>query len=236
LRSAAEKLGSAAIELIRPRRLSPRERTLPKTLEEDIASIEEAREALLDQLSGSDHEELRPIIKGLRITPEDGSDPVFRRDLFIALFERTVEAAFPYHLGGMSQRALALTDYLVGYASPFAAEYLRRVAECYIRGMFTEFAVMCRAVLDVSLKDVLDDGAVEERIGDRRRVTLADRITAAVDLGMFRAEDGEHEAADRIRVTGNAAAHGDPILESVPDVLLGDLTKALNAVGRYQQG
>jgi hypothetical protein len=98
-----------------------------------------------------------------------------------------------------------------------------RVAECYVREMRPEFAVMCRAVLDSALQEILTDEAVLKRVGGDT-ATLERRIQAAYSVGIF--DDSSFKSANVVREAGNTAAHLTPGLETPMDDILVDVTRA----------
>src|SRR5690606_29432174 len=99
----------------------------------------------------------------------------------------------------------------------FTSAYLSRVAECYIRDMRPELAVMCRAVLDTAIQQVADDEQVKNIVGAGRRghVGLERRIEFCRSCGIF--DDEVRDAAERVMDAGDKAAHVVPGLERDPD-------------------
>lgn len=88
-----------------------------------------------------------------------------------------------------------------GDISPRVTEYLKRLGRCYVAGFFPEVVILCRAVLDTALRDVLGDMESD-------RLNMADRIKAAGRHGLLSPE--ALSAADAIRHRGNHAVHEEP--------------------------
>lgn len=125
----------------------------------------------------------------------------------------------------MARRMRDIFEALRENPGKFPDFYLRRVADCYVKGLIAEFAVMARAALESALKQVITDEVVRSSVGAGPRVTLERRCEAALALGHL-SEDG-FRAAQEIRKAGNDAVHFRPALAKNPRLLLMALSRAL---------
>lgn len=110
-----------------------------------LAAARELREPAGGDMTGL-VEELRQ--RGLELT----DDLFFRQRFELEFASREGYAALD-----MADRALKLVDLLVSTENRHAQRYLRRVSDCYVRGLSTETVIMCGAVLETVLEDVLSD-------------------------------------------------------------------------------
>jgi hypothetical protein len=167
------------------------------------------------------------------LAPSDVSDPRAAHAIFQTLLQQQALELQP-ELGALTRRLCALLDYVVRYPNPRAAEYLGRVARCYILDMLPELAVMARASLDVALCEIVPDADVRRylRMQDRERVGLGARLEYFKGMGLLKEAS---TSAERIKEAGDAAAHGNP-LQCSPDRVLADLAEVLTVLDPLQPG
>ena len=209
----AQKLASGASSLVRPRRVKDDQLALREALEAEAAE----RRALVSGIL----ERLKP-----NVTPESyndiywhllsgsPSDPRTRSAFFETCLQLEVWGLFASNPGRMGKRLGQLFEFMIRAPGEFTRAYLSRVAECYVREMPTEFAVMARAALDAAIQEVISDEQVVVEVGGspgKDKVTLERRIQACRSKGWFPPELGR--AADSIRANGRDAAHFSPGLE-----------------------
>lgn len=162
--------------------------------------------------------------------PFQPSDPRTKHNIFRNALQLEAAELFRISVGNIASRLRVLVDYLVRSANPRTASYLKRVATCYALNMPTEFAVMARAVLESAIESFVDDETIEARLGrlGPTNVRLERRIEYCSAVDIF--DSATQEAANRVRVAGNQAAHAAPGLEPDLDTLLEDLVKSLEAI------
>lgn len=216
-RSAAqlvERLAQGASQLVRPR----------KTTDEKIAQypwlIEEAdrmRTAVIAMME--ENPEIFPRDMWWKVFELLSAlgNPEGKRRFMSACMQLEVVRLYPENTEEKAERLFALVTYLTRKPSQRCREYLPRVAECYVRGLDVELAVMARAVLEAALQDEFPDERNLER-----------RIQIAVSRGLFQSD--AFDAANRLRTAGNAAAHADLSLKVDPDAVMGDLFNCLTAM------
>lgn len=227
IHSLAKRLAVAASTLVRPRRLSEDHRTLPGVLQLEAAEREqlvtEALEQLKERVSHGDWWQLWNAFR-----PTDPSDPRTKRDFLLNCVQIEATKLFPGSPAPMAARMLTLVNFLVRNPGERTRAYLSRVAECYLRGMKTEFAVMCRAVLDTALQDFVSDEEVRRTVGAGRNVGMERRIECCRAKRVFDVESTN--VAKRIKDSGDNAVHLAPGLEPDPDRLLEDLVTILTCI------
>jgi len=198
LHSVAQRLVRAAAELSRTK-LPDQTRTLPRMLEMEAASERKARRELLESLrtqvasEALESPEWRQIENYLRWEDSEAGNKerLFGTAVEIHAFE--LWGCSPVQL---ARRCLELLDFLVRVRGVRAREYLRRVSNCYIRGMRPELAVMARSVLESALEDLEIDGKVEEIRKLRRKPH-----NTARDAGVARTERGLPHMCEDYRMT-----------------------------------
>ncbi len=112
-------------------------------------------------------------------------------------------------VASMSDRLQHLLDWLLERApNETTLRFLRRMARCYIAGFDPETLVMCRAVLENAVKDVIDTHKVPvppTPAGKSEMRTRLNALTAARRLTSAQSKD-----ALAIWTRGSKAAHEDP--------------------------
>ncbi|MFC1499970.1 hypothetical protein ACFL6T_03005 [Candidatus Zixiibacteriota bacterium] len=141
-----------------------------------------------------------------------------------------LEAVDQFYIEPMDiiRRVQTLLRYLVDNPGSLYKKYLSRVSRCYLYDMHPEFAVMCRAALESAICQIAEDDEIKGVIGDRRCVTLTDRINYCISKEIFNEE--EEAAARLVKSSGDNAIHSSPTLKIDPDEILAGLTKSLNAL------
>ncbi len=149
-------------------------------------------------------------------------------------------AAFPRFgcsPGTVATRIMDLLDFMVTTRGNAAREYLQRVAECYVRDMRPETAVMSRAVLEAVLRiDEIEERAAERLVqgGNRKRYPgLVDWIRAAFELGALDARG--KQAAEAVKTAGDDAIHNVPQQAPEGRVVLENLRAVLNQIARFEK-
>ena len=90
---------------------------------------------------------------------------------------------------------------LNNHPSPIVSAYMRRLGRCYVAGFDPEVVILCRAVLDSALKELVDDTPSAPRTMDGRIKTLhAGGVLSASQV----------DIANQIRLRGNHAVHDEP--------------------------
>jgi hypothetical protein len=177
LQELARTLAGAAARLIRPASIPSNDVREPNWIATeaalDIARIREFIDAVFEYPELESR--VRDLVSAAQAVPESS---IAKKAFFDACMELQAESLFGAASSALGARLVLLLDYLVTDANEFTRHYLARVAECYIRGMPSECAVMCRAVLDVALQSVLDDRLVVStlRLPPRSFVNLNRRI------------------------------------------------------------
>lgn len=122
---------------------------------------------------------------------------------------------------------LRLLNFLMRVENIRTRQYLSRVAECYVRSMRAEFAVMSRAVVQAALEDILSTEQVREilQLPRAQRVGLGNLISAADRVGILSPE--AKEACERVKTAGDDAVHTMPDVAADPDDVLADLAKVV---------
>lgn len=222
----ATRLGQAAQALVRPRRLPDTSLSEPRELKRLAEEARQDRRAILSELKGLLPEERFREIRWMQRSHGTGGvearHHVLRTAMQLIAAEQFLGA--PDRMAG---RMLELLNYVTRSESMRVQAYLGRVAECYVRGMKPEFAVMSRAVLQSALEDAIPEERAREilQIEERRRVGLSAWINAARLDDVL---DGETEAAARrVKSAGDDAAHEFPQLAPDPETVLKDLVDVL---------
>jgi hypothetical protein len=95
------------------------------------------------------------------------------------------------------------------HAPRVSAQFLQRVARCFIAGFETECVILCRSAIDVAFRDAVSDELVQQQ-SQRRYITLRLRADAAcpdiIDTATL-------QAAVRVIERGNKAVHYEPLLQ-----------------------
>lgn len=230
LHQLAAKLAGGAAELVRPQRLPEAKLSLPTRLDEEAHDYQHSVDRVLERFSG----ELSPDeMERLRRFLQPGAldDPRVQRSFVQNCFELEAAIRYPADPTAYAERLRLLATQMLRSPGELTRAYLRRVAECFVRDMPMELAVMARAVLDAALQEVLSDEAVVAVAGlraQRGSVNLERRIEAATAEGIF--DDGVRQAADRVRAQGNSAAHFLPDFNPSTADLLADLSACLRAI------
>lgn len=185
----------------------------PEDLEELSWKILRLWDQLADEMFRSARSLQKPadgaLLDLVELFREMGHDPTeqtfFRQRFELELTEEFVRNALP-----MVDRALELIDLLMETESRRAESYLRRVADCYIRGLDTETVIMCGAVQEAALEAYVDDGEVRDSLG----LSDSDHVTAANRLQYLDEQEILPEAAvkkaRRIKDDRNQAVHVAP--------------------------
>jgi len=242
----ATKFAVGASFLIRPPRLQDPDLSTPEWLANEARRHAELIESTLPILQEQyPNEDWAAIME-----PHQPGDPRVKDGFFRICLELEAHQRFSVSPDVMATRMLKLFQLMVRDANEFVRAYLSRVAECYVRGMDTELAVMARAVLERALRDErlarpLVDGLslVHSRAIDPEALEsqkLKELINAAAAGGVL--EGDAFLSADQIRKVGNAAAHGDPSAWAEipdgygPDAILQDLVTVLSAMNEAMGG
>lgn len=235
LHRLVRKLATGASHLVRPTRTREDQLTLPQILEEEARERSDLIRNALERLKGRlDEEEWRDLRWAL--SPGHPDDPRTRRAFFDNCLQLEVMERFPSWPDLMADRLERLLGHMLRAPGETTRGYLGRVAECYIREMPTEFAVMARAVLDQAIQERLPDEEVLVEVGSGKGgfVDLERRIQACFSKDLF--GQAEFDAANDIRIAGRDAAHFTPGLEGDMDELLGKLSLVLHALEKGDKG
>lgn len=178
------------------------------------------------QLREVDGSDIRGFLEWLRELGTDPTDVLFFRQVF------ELELADEFAAGAlaMADRAMELVDLLMMIESDRGQSYLRRVADCYIRGLRTEAVVMCGAVLEAALEDYAPDDVVREALPylkGRRYVLAGHRLEFVQEAGYLSPELAE--VARLVLDDRNRALHVSPGLESDPKEQIERLAEVLAA-------
>lgn len=228
LEQLVTRMANGARMLVRPRKTPDDQLALYDWLREEASRLEDGLDEVLEKFREKlPSSEWWDIYRGTR--PSDPSDPRLKKAFMDACMQIEADSAYSHSPAEMASRLFRLLDHVVGQPGQRCREYLPRVAECYVRGMKLELAVMARSVLDAALQDEYPDDVVRGEVGAGNDVVLERRIQCAASRGPFR-DKGVLDAADRIRVRGNRAAHADLELVIDEDAVLDDLTTCLAAL------
>lgn len=225
----SKKFSVGAATLIRPPKVRERDLTLPEWLEQEAQQHEEHMDGVLEILKEHYPDE---DWEGA-LEPRQPSDPRMRRRFFEICLELEAYERFHVPVSQMAKRMLRLVRLMVREQSEFVRTYLSRVAECYIRGMSTELAVMARVVLELALTDAIGVREIADAVGEGK-LSLERRIEAAYVKGLLAGP--AYAAAGRLRKAGNASAHGriedwaGLPADYTSDSVLDDLAAVLRAV------
>jgi len=225
----ARKLVQGASSMVRPVRVRDDELSLRELLSEEDKKEQAAIDAFLARLKGKMPDEDWWKLRW-RLDPVEPSDPRLKRRFFDNCIEIEASERFFQYPYEIADRTMTLLAYMVRSPGEFTTQYLGRVAECYIRKMNTEFAVMARAALDRAIQDRITDEEVAECVGLRPdgRVDLERRIEACASRSWF--DSDSRLAATRIKDSGVHAAHFAPGLAANMDEVLQDLAEVLRAL------
>ena len=233
LSGEAEKAADVASTLIR-RQGADKLRADAEFMDSEAATLQSRVEELKCRIEG-----LFPNINAwqlyVSLAPSDIGDARARHAVFQTLIQHHALKQFQPDLSVLASRICSLLGYLVRYPNQRAAEYLGRVARCYLLDLPVELAVMARATLDVALQEIVPDTEIQKHFGRqvRERVGLAVRLEYFKGLALLK--DGAATAADRLKEAGDAAAHGRE-RQFTADSLLTDLAEVLTALDPLQPG
>lgn len=225
----ARKFAIGASTLVRPPSIRGDQLALPAWLGEEAERMEKSVDDLLEEAKSIVSEDVWWHLWNA-LSPRHPTDPRTKRAFFDNCMQLEAFRRYDTSPAGMANRMLRLLGVMIRQPGERARAYLSRVAECYIRDMKTEFAVMARAVLDVAIQEIVLDDDIRESVGTRRarRPDLERRIEACRAKDVF--DDNVYAAATRVRERGNDAAHISPGLEGKIDDALDDLALCLRAL------
>lgn len=224
-----QKLANGVESLVRPRRVPDEKLEELEYVREEAKRFAEKIRRLQKRLREElPKEEYWDLIEALR--PVEPEDPRTKKSFLDNCMQIEATRLFPTSSWRMGRRMWRLLDRLVESPGMRTSAYLSRVAECYVRGMSPEMAVMARAVLEAALEEHVPDNAVQQTVGPGKngRITLNRRREAARAIGIF--NESEYQASGRVKDAGDEAAHVAPNLQSDPDDILDDLISALGAL------
>ena len=198
------KLAQGASLLVRPPKLREDDIRQMAWIEEEAETLRERLRETLEQAKNRlPHDVWWQVYWATR--PQGPGDPRVKQEFMEICMQLEAAELFPAWPGDIAKRLFHLVALVLENPTRRTREFLPRVAECYVRDMKAELAVMARAVLDVALKEVFPDEEVRHRVGAGKDVVLERRIQCAAAFGTF---DGEiFNAADQIRKAGNLMAH-----------------------------
>lgn len=232
----SQKLARGAYNLVRPGRLPERKRTLPEELRREAdewqGKVDEFIDQLKEELEEDDWRELRQAVR-----PGAPSDPRTQHKFLRNCLEIEAVELWGINPRKMAERMGDLLHYLIEDTGPQVRGYLSRVAECYVRGMETEFAVMCRAVLEAALEGVIpaeklsDSDVIEVRYNEN--LSLKKHIDCAEKVGVLEPE--ARAKAGNIRRIGNDAVHEGPEIDFDSASLLEDLVFVVRGIEEKRQ-
>jgi len=151
------------------------------------------------------------------------------QDTFFAhLLEVHLAGDLEDELDRMRLRAIKLVRYLVDTKSERVQAYLARVGACFMRGLKTETVVMCGAVIDAALQEVLDDKEVRAEVKCGKHVLLGNRIKF-MDKSR-RWDEDTVKIAFRLAKERNNAIHTAPELARGVDEVMADLVLLLGRI------
>jgi hypothetical protein len=134
---------------------------------------------------------------------QDAVDPanpyhgIPKRGLELAAAEQFIDT-LPRTISRAEEIIWAALD---AHPSPKVSAYMRRLGRCYLAGLDAEVVILCRAVLDTALRDVLGDK-------DTGPSSFYDRIELLRKRGAL--SEGAIAASHQIRIRGNKAVHEEP--------------------------
>jgi hypothetical protein len=188
---------------------------------DQIAAQIFAASRTLECKSGNLYERLNTLRDKLGLDLEQ--DP-----FFVQLLEARLASDLDDELNRMRLRALKLLRYLVDVKTERARAYLMRVAACFMRGFKTETVVMCGAVIDAALQELLDDKEVRASIHCGRNVFLGHRIDF-----MGKSERWNEDTVNiafKLAKERNNAIHTSPELVRGVDEVIEDLVLLLSRI------
>lgn len=111
----------------------------------------------------------------------------------------------------MAERCLEISSLALAADPEKAAvsAYLQRLGRCYITGLFPECAILCRAVLEKTLEEVYSRTEQQRPESEDGRTSLSQDIETAHQIYHWLSDEA-YEAADKVRIRGNAAVHSSP--------------------------
>jgi hypothetical protein len=228
----AQRLGDGVIRLVRPKRIPDRALSGLGELRRAADDVERMVRDIVQKAREAGKTDVADLIEDVFLEgPTAGAlahDAFFRNAMQIVAFHR-----FDYDLSGYADRMIQLIGHLTRAKDNRTQAYLARVAECYIRGMDPEFAVMARAVMHSAIERVLPEEAARGlvREGGKGRLGLAAHIDAAVAAGMV--PDEVRRAMLRIKEAGDDAVHELPQLAPRPAELIERLSVVLKHLEEY---
>jgi hypothetical protein len=189
---------------------------------DQIASRIVAATRTLERNQGNLDEFLNTLRDKLGLAPE--------QDTFFAhLLEAHLVDDLEDELDRMRLRALKLVRYLVDAKSERVRAYLARVGACFLRGLETETVVMCGAVIDASLQELLDDEEVRASgIRCGRYVSFGNRIEFMGQSGRW--DEATVKIAFGLAEERNNAIHAAPELARGVDEVMEDLILLLGRI------
>lgn len=213
----AKKYAQGASSLVRPPRVREEQLGFYKNLKAEKGRAEAAIKEILEIAKADSEEVHRELESALRFATPRPSHPSTKIHFFNTCLQIQVLESFASDTRVMGQRITRLFEIAIRAPGIRTMQYLGRVAECYIRDMKTEFAVMARAALEAAIDELLTDEEVENLVGRRAHSihsSLSRRMDACVAKGLLNGEI--LEMARQIRVDGNNAVHLVP--DSVDDI------------------
>ena len=152
------------------------------------------------------------------------------QDTFFAqLLEAHIVGDLEDELSRMRLRALKLVRYLVDVRSERVRAYLVRVGACFMRGLRTETVVMCGAVIDAALQELLDDEEVRASgIPCGKYVLFGNRIKFMDQSGRW--DEATVKIAFGLAKERNEAIHTAPELTRGVDQVMEDLVHLLSRI------
>lgn len=231
----ARRLGRVARTLVRPGRLPEKSLTEPWELRQEAEAARNRRKEILAELKELLPEERFREIRWMQHSHGTGGVEA-KHQVFRTAMQLIAVSQFHGRPNRLAERMLELLDYVTRTDSMRVQAYLGRVAECYVRGMAPEFAVMSRAVLEAAIENVFPAERAKGvlRLEDRERVSLSRHIDAARNYGFL--DNDSEAAARRIKEAGDDAAHECPQLASEPEKILEDLVHVLEHLSAPEDG
>lgn len=109
----------------------------------------------------------------------------------------------------MAERALDLVrGMFIRRPADVTLRYVRRLVRCYVMGLFPEAVIICRAVVEKSIEDALEQAGVPVPATERGESSLNTKIEATGRLGLLPGDVVDR--AHKVRLRGNVAVHNDP--------------------------
>lgn len=121
----------------------------------------------------------------------------------------------------LAGRVLDLTKTTVKAApNESVRRFLIRVSRCYICGFDNECVIVCRAVVENSVKDAFDRRKRSLPLAANGRSEMNQRLDAALNFGWL--SPAARDAARTVWFRGNKAVHADPeaVTDSLDTILL----------------